>query len=110
MRRALVSLPDYVWQVIDQELKGKLGNGDSEVIRVVVISYLIEKGYLLKPSKKKMIDDQIASELDIHDTMLTSLVDLLAEKGYIKSSDWELRIKKQISRANLSEKDRDKLK
>jgi hypothetical protein len=52
MRRALVSLPDGVWNVIDKELKGTIGDGDSEVIRNVVISYLNEKGYLLKPKGK----------------------------------------------------------
>ena len=27
-RRALVSLPEGVWEVIDKQLKGKIGNGD----------------------------------------------------------------------------------
>lgn len=65
-RRALVSLPDGVWKVIDEELKGKIGDGDSEVIRNVVLSYLTERGYLLKP-KNLTSTDQIAGELDIHD-------------------------------------------
>ncbi len=54
MRRALVSLPNGVWEVIDKELKGKLGDGDSEVIRNIVISHLMEKGYLL-PEKAKCV-------------------------------------------------------
>jgi hypothetical protein len=33
MRRALVSLPDGVWTIIDTDLKGQIGDGDSEVIR-----------------------------------------------------------------------------
>jgi len=31
-----------------QELKGKFGESDSEVIRTIVISFLSEKGYLSK--------------------------------------------------------------
>ncbi len=101
MRRALVTLPDGAWKVIDKELKGKIGDGDSEVIRNLVISLLTEKGYLL-PSKQKsgsQIDpqiDQIAGELDMHDAMVEALVELLEEKGQIKYSDWENRIKKKV--------------
>ncbi len=38
MRMALVSLPDGVWNVIDNDLKGQIGDGDSEVIRNLVIA------------------------------------------------------------------------
>jgi len=96
-RRALVSLPQGVWNVIDEELKGKIGDGDSEVIRNVVLSYLTERGYLLKPKKEHASMDQIAGELDIHDSMITSLVEVLEEKGQLKYSEWENRLKKKIS-------------
>ena len=59
MRRALVSLPDGIWKIIDEELKGQIGDGDSEVIRNLVIAYLTEKGYLLKGNKEQQ--EQIAS-------------------------------------------------
>lgn len=52
MRRALVTLPDGVWQVIDKELKGKIGDGDSEVIRNIVIAHLTERNYLLQSKGK----------------------------------------------------------
>jgi DNA-binding MarR family transcriptional regulator len=96
-RRALVTLPEGVWEVIDKQLKGKIGNGDSEVIRNIVLSYLIERGYLLKPESKPTSMDQIAGELDIHDSMITSLVEMLEEKGQLKYSEWENRLKKKIS-------------
>ena len=35
-------------------------------------------------------------EVDVLDTMLTSLVDLLEEKGYITQEEWEQRIKKNL--------------
>ncbi len=97
MRRALVTLPDGLWKVIDKELKGKIGDGDSEVIRNIVIAHLTEKGYLL-PAKKGAGTqiDQIAGELDMHDAMVEALVELLEEKGQIKYSDWENRIKKKV--------------
>ena len=46
MKRALVSLPDGIWDIIENELKGKFGNKNSEVIRNIVLAYLSEKGYL----------------------------------------------------------------
>lgn len=109
MRRALVSLPDEAWKVIDKELRGKLGNGDSEIIRSIVTFYLTEKGYY-DPSKSKDVSKGIADELDIYDNMLVALVELLTEKGYIKQNDWETRIKRKISKERLREKDRDRLK
>ena len=95
-RRALASLPDGVWKVIDEELKGKIGDGDSEVIRNVVLSYLTERGYILKPKKEHVSTDQIAGELDMHDSMITSLVEVLEEKGQLKYSEWENRVKRKI--------------
>jgi DNA-binding MarR family transcriptional regulator len=96
-RRALVTLPEGVWEVIDKQLKGKIGNGDSEVIRNIVLSYLIERGYLLKPQGKPASMDQIAGELDIHDSMITSLVEVLERKGILKQEEWEQNIKKHVA-------------
>jgi metal-responsive CopG/Arc/MetJ family transcriptional regulator len=96
-RRALVTLPEGVWQVIDEQLKGKIGNGDSEVIRNIVLSYLMERGYLLKPKEKPASIDQIAGELDIHDTMITSLAEVLEQKGVLTQAEWEKAIKKRVN-------------
>ncbi len=35
-------------------------------------------------------------EIDILDTMITSLADLLEEKGVITQEEWEQRIKKRL--------------
>jgi len=102
MRRALVTLPDGVWKIIDQELKGNLGDGDSEVIRNLIIAHLTEKSYLL-PSKERT--DQvlhIADEFKMLDTMITSLVEVMEEKGQIKYSDWEAKLKKRIHEKSRS--------
>lgn len=102
VRRALVSLPDGVWDVIDQELIGKLGDGYSEVIRNLVITHLTEKGYLMKAkegAKEANIQvEQIAGELDMHDNMITALVELLEEKGHVTYDEWERRVKKKVSK------------
>jgi metal-responsive CopG/Arc/MetJ family transcriptional regulator len=50
MRKILVSLPEGVFNLVE-ELKGKFGESDSEVIRTIVISFLSEKGYLSKREK-----------------------------------------------------------
>ncbi|MEM3448387.1 MAG: CopG family transcriptional regulator [Nitrososphaerota archaeon] len=46
MKRVLVSLPEKIYQLIDKELRGKIGESDSEIIRAIVIAYLSEKGYV----------------------------------------------------------------
>jgi len=96
-RRALVTLPEGVWQVIDEQLKGKIGNGDSEVIRNMVVAYLLERGYLLNPKEKTASLDQIAGELDIHDSMITSLAEVLEKKGLMTEAEWEQNIKKKVT-------------
>lgn len=98
MRRALVSLPDGVWKIIDEKLKGEIGDGDSEVIRNLVIAYLTEKGYLLSTKAKGPPTNAIASELDMHDVMINSLAEVLEEKGSLNYSDWENRIKKNLKK------------
>lgn len=97
MRRALVSLPDGAWHIIDT-LKPQLGNGDSEIVRNIVLAYFIEKGYLLKNKGKKesVGNEQIASELDIHDAMISTLAEMLEEKGHLDYQAWERRVQKKL--------------
>lgn len=97
MRRALVSLPEGVWKIIDEELKGTIGDADSEVIRNIVIAHLTEKGYLLPMKAKGVSAENLAGELDMHDTMITALVEVLEEKGQLDYSEWENRIKKKLT-------------
>jgi hypothetical protein len=96
LRRALVTLPDGVWKVIDKELKGNPGDGDSEVIRNLVIAHLTEKGYLLPIKQQPDRTIQIADEFKMIDTMILSLVEVMDEKGQIKYSDWEAKLKKKV--------------
>ena len=51
MKKALVALPDDAWDIIDNELSGKLGTGHSDIIRAIVLAYLSEKGYFDKGGK-----------------------------------------------------------
>jgi len=39
---------------------------------------------------------ELAEEIDLLDTMLTSLVELLEEKGMLTQEEWEKRIKKHV--------------
>jgi hypothetical protein len=98
MRRTLVSLPDGAWEAIDKELRIQLGNADSEIIRNIVLAYLIEKGYLLKSKVKKQSvgNEQIASELEIHDEMISTLAEMLEEKGQLDYQEWERRVQKKL--------------
>jgi metal-responsive CopG/Arc/MetJ family transcriptional regulator len=47
MKRILVSLPEGVFGVV-RDLKGELGESDSEVVRNIVIAYLSEQGFFSK--------------------------------------------------------------
>lgn len=47
MKKVLVSLPEGIFRII-RDLKGKIGESDSEVVRNIVIAYLSEQGYLAK--------------------------------------------------------------
>lgn len=102
MRRALVSLPEGVWQIIDTELKGKLGNGDSEVLRNIIIGFLTDKGYMDSPKKAAGIPRDVKEEVTMHDKMLSALVEVLEEKGSITYEEWENRIRKKIAESSSS--------
>ena len=47
-KRALVALPDEIWDIINHDLKGKVGTGHSDSIRTIVLLWLGEQGYLKK--------------------------------------------------------------
>jgi hypothetical protein len=51
MKRILVSLPEGIFKIV-KELKGTLGDSDSEVVRDIVVAYLSEQGYLAKGGKQ----------------------------------------------------------
>ena len=48
-----------------------------------------------KKSTKDRIRD-LANEIDVFDDMLTSLVEVLEEKGILTQEEWEKRIKEKI--------------
>lgn len=45
----------------------------------------------MKRSKK-----ELSEEVELLDTMITSLVELLEEKGVVTQAEWEKRIKEQV--------------
>lgn len=50
-------------------------------------------------SKRKLdkeVDD-LREEAEMHDLMLSSLVDVLEEKGVVKHTEWERKIKSRLS-------------
>lgn len=58
---------------------------------------MIERGYLLKPQGKPISMDQIAGELGIHDSMITSLAEVLERKGVLTQEEWEQNIRKRVA-------------
>lgn len=52
----------------------------------------------MPPKAKTSSVDQIAGELDIHDAMISALVEVLEEKGQIKYDEWERRIRRKIQK------------
>ena len=51
---------------------------------------------MVKLKKSKSVKRDLAEEIDLLDTMLTSLVELLEEKGLVTQQEWEKRIKERI--------------
>jgi len=45
----------------------------------------------------KKSEKELAEEVDLLDTMLSSLVELLEEKGVLTQEEWENQIKKRIT-------------
>ncbi len=96
MRRAFVSLPDGIWKILDKDFKDKMGAGDSETIRNIVVSYLSEHGYFIN-QKGMGTKEDLNDKIRILETMITSLTEVLEEKGSITYPEWETRIKKKIA-------------
>ena len=48
MKKVLVSLPDEIVNMVDNELSGTLGEGRSDTLRTIIMNWLGEKGYLDK--------------------------------------------------------------
>jgi len=46
--------------------------------------------------KKAKVNREISEEIDLLDTMLSSLVELLEEKGIITQDEYEKRVKKKV--------------
>lgn len=51
MRKVLVALPQEIVDLLDRDLIGKLGEGYSDTLRTIIMSWLSEKGYLTKGGK-----------------------------------------------------------
>jgi len=91
-------LPEGVWKVVD-ELKGTLGDSDSEVIRNIVIAHLSDKGILSPSHRLEGIPADSDAELRLQQRRLTALVDLLEAKGLILQSEWLSRLKEELQKA-----------
>lgn len=52
--------------------------------------------WIEKPKEKSASIDQVAGELNIHDVMIPSLVEILERKGILRQEEWEQNIKKQV--------------
>jgi len=70
-----------------------------DILRTIIMNWLSEKGYLDKGGKiagAKKVKRDLAEEIDLLDTMLTSLVEVLEEKGIASQQEWEKRIKERV--------------
>ena len=47
--------------------------------------------------KNKGVKRDLAEEIDLLDTMLSSLVEILEEKGVVTQEEWEKRIKERVT-------------
>ena len=91
MKKILVSLPDGVVKTLDTELIGKVGQTRSDTFRAIILNWMSEQGILLKVEnmKRSKIKREPSEEIDLLDTMLSSLVELLEEKGILTQEEYE---------------------
>lgn len=64
--------------ILDNDFKGKIGEGDSDVIRNMIISYLSEKGYFVNEKHEDIIEamemmEDTNQRLRIMEYMISSL-------------------------------------
>ena len=59
----------------------------------------------MSKKSKKNLTRELAEELDVFDNMLTSLVELLEEKGVLTQEEWEKRIKLKLEKKAKSYRD-----
>jgi hypothetical protein len=64
--------------ILDNDFKGKIGEGDSDVIRNIIISYLSEKGYFVNEKHEDIIEamemmEDTNQRLRIMEYMISSL-------------------------------------
>ena len=45
-KRIIVTIPWGTWEIIEKNLKGKIGDKDAEIIRNIVITWLSEKSFI----------------------------------------------------------------
>ena len=64
VRRAQVTLPSAIWDILDVEMRGRIGERDAEIIRNIVISYLSDKGYFNKMEEIRGIPSSKRRELN----------------------------------------------
>ena len=88
MKRALVSLPDELFDIMRTKLKGKFGHNDSEIIRGIVIAYLSEQGYLK--------NEEPTEEIGIQEDMIGAVVDALEDKGIVTGIEIDDRVRKRL--------------
>lgn len=88
MKRALVSLPEELFEIMRTKLKGKFGQNDSEIIRGIVIAYLSQQGYLKNEGSSE--------EVNIQGDMIGAVVEALEEKGVVTGKDIDNKIRRRL--------------
>jgi len=52
MKRVQVTFTEEQWNLI-KKLRGEFGNGDAEIVRNIVLSWLAEKSFISESAKNK---------------------------------------------------------
>src|SRR5436309_1523360 len=87
-RRVLVTLPEGIWKLMRNDLRGKIGDGDSEIIRNIVLTFLTEKGFFAPAKVQPPIQDEkllksfedLKWKVDVHEAMIWALAEILEDK------------------------------
>ena len=85
-RHVEIGLPAKVWEIIDTQFKLN-GESDSEILSKIIKNHLASNGYY--PDVDSLQQGYGLKDIvDIHQDMITTLLDLLEIKGLITPKEW----------------------
>jgi hypothetical protein len=93
-RQVEIELPSKVWEIIETQFKLQ-DESDSEILSKIIKNHLASNGYYPDVDSLEQ-GNGLKDIVDIHQDMITTLLDLLERKGLIKYQEWAQLMQERI--------------